>query len=479
MYNIFIMKKLLLYLLFIAVTPFVYSQINNRNVIYPQIWEQYSVENSEEKQQKQKIHREYTIPNNKIKYLSVIMVYENTDTTESECLWELRQGENRVISAGNKNEYYYEKESKNDTLETVYFNHKLPMIQSTIYPLAKKFKDSLTFSIGAGKLRETTKYGGKIYECLFFPTKISMLQRQQIETYLALKYGISLQGEDYISPSGKVLWSYESNKSYSNAIMGIGADSTWGLYQERGNSVETDFMTIEVDSIYKRDSLIAETYLILGQNREDLNISEKSEQIFLQNSVDSFFRINRRWYVQNRGFKGTTSVIIKGDSLPNIDTCYLLIEDGEETERIVYQSIKNKDNYFVFSQIEWESDTIGRILSLAVKRNKLLEEEQIAKKNKTKKNKIKENEEIELNSAESSEDSCNIYPTPTEEMLYVEISDLGLKEIEIYNIEGKKYLSKVYSGQKFSIDVSELVVGNYILKIQTDNKLYVKKFTKK
>lgn len=64
-------------------------------------------------------------------------------------------------------------------------------------------------------------------------------------------------------------------------------------------------------------------------------------------------------------------------------------------------------------------------------------------------------------------------------MLYVEISDLGLKEIEIYNIEGKKYLSKVYSGQKFSIDVSELVVGNYILKIQTDNKLYVKKFTKK
>ena len=160
--------------------------------------------------------------------------------------------------------------------------------------------------------------------------------------------------------------------------------------------------------------------------------------------------------------------------MPNIDTCYLLIEDREETERIVYQSIKNKDNYFVFSQIEWESDTIGRILSLAVKRKKSLEEEEIEEINKTKSNK-----EIELNRAESSEDSCNIYPTPTEEMLYVEVSDLGLKEIEIYNIEGKKYLSKAYSGQKFSIDVSELVVGNYILKIQTDNKLYVKKFTKK
>ena len=68
----------------------------------------------------------------------------------------------------------------------------------------------------------------------------------------------------------------------------------------------------------------------------------------------------------------------------------------------------------------------------------------------------------------------SLYPNPTNDVLNIE-TDLDLKSIEIYNIQGQK----VKSANQKQVNVSDLASGMYMIKIQdTDNAIATKKFVK-
>lgn len=68
-------------------------------------------------------------------------------------------------------------------------------------------------------------------EFLIFDRLLSSTECNKFETYLAIKYGISLD-KSYISPHGNIIWNYAINQNYNNRITGYGREDAIGLYQK-------------------------------------------------------------------------------------------------------------------------------------------------------------------------------------------------------------------------------------------------------
>ncbi len=82
---------------------------------------------------------------------------------------------------------------------------------------------SLMF-LGAKNAEGQIPFKGLISEVLFFDEALSFVDRLKWETYLAIKYGLTLQEKNYLSSSEMVLWNAEDLTDYSNRITGIGKD---------------------------------------------------------------------------------------------------------------------------------------------------------------------------------------------------------------------------------------------------------------
>ncbi|MEQ9405563.1 MAG: T9SS type A sorting domain-containing protein [Cyclobacteriaceae bacterium] len=93
------------------------------------------------------------------------------------------------------------------------------------------------YSVGDNINRDDA-FDGKIAEILSFSSRQSAADRRDIETYLAVKYGITLDisGENY-TVGGSSIYGLTS---YSNDIAGIGNDTGFGLGQTIGTSNNSD-----------------------------------------------------------------------------------------------------------------------------------------------------------------------------------------------------------------------------------------------
>src|SRR5690606_18039208 len=89
----------------------------------------------------------------------------------------------------------------------------------------------------------------KLLEFIYIPDVINSIDREKTQTYLSLKYGISLYNSYYISSVNDTLWNPKENKGFESRVTGIGRDDNYGLYQRKSiNSISKDII-IGVDSI--------------------------------------------------------------------------------------------------------------------------------------------------------------------------------------------------------------------------------------
>lgn len=95
---------------------------------------------------------------------------------------------------------------------------------------------TLKYYIGAG---HSSVLNGDLSEVIVFNRKLDPDERQKVNSYLALKYGITLQS-DYIASDGSSMWTAEKNEGYGYRITGIGRDDAGVLYQKQSKSVDTN-----------------------------------------------------------------------------------------------------------------------------------------------------------------------------------------------------------------------------------------------
>ena len=82
-------------------------------------------------------------------------------------------------------------------------------------------------------ISNTQPWYGNMFEIIIFETDLPAIQRQQVETYLAIKYGKTLP-YDYVSSDGVTI--PYTVAGYGHNIAGIGRDDTSQLYQKQSKS---------------------------------------------------------------------------------------------------------------------------------------------------------------------------------------------------------------------------------------------------
>jgi len=99
---------------------------------------------------------------------------------------------------------------------------------------------------------------------------------QKIQSYLAIKYGITLSSGDYLNSAGGIVWSRNGNNGFNNHIFGLGLDATSALNQIQSRSASSDKITLYKGTLseYNNNLNISpwlmsggdKTFLMLGSN---------------------------------------------------------------------------------------------------------------------------------------------------------------------------------------------------------------------
>ena len=180
-------------------------------------------------------------------------------------------------------------------------------------------------------------WGGTISEVIMYDVAISAADREEVETYLGIKYGITV-GHNYLSNNGATIWDKTANAAYHNDVTAIGRDDIQGLNQKQSKSVNTSALvtvgnnnTIAATNITNLNNFSAnESYMIFGDDRGAATWQATETPTLRQ-------RLSREWKVAEFGTVGSVKLQIPDNSsalaskLPaEVTTVYLLIDaDGD------------------------------------------------------------------------------------------------------------------------------------------------------
>lgn len=202
---------------------------------------------------------------------------------------------------------------------------------------------NLPFYLGTGRSgisgRAFSSLNGRLSEVIAYTSPNSVLNQQKIQSYLGIKYGITLHATgstnasgvsvttrlndiNYIDSAGNVIWNTTSNSGFNYDIAAIGRDDNSQLYQKQSKSVNsTDDITIGLTDIAATNNLNSSTcndrnFLVWGNNNGTLAaqpavIVNMSAGITpaLTTNVD-FISIGRTWKVIEVGNIQSTKVSI-------------------------------------------------------------------------------------------------------------------------------------------------------------------------
>ncbi len=169
-------------------------------------------------------------------------------------------------------------------------------------------------TLRVGRHTSTTNGGlnGDLAEMVVYNANISSTDRAKIESYLAIKYGITLDqttGTNYVSSAGTVIYpALTSHDAYDNDIAGIGRDNASGLNHATSRSQNN----LSIMTVSSPSSLDDGDFLIWGHN---------SPVIWNSNNTPAGYanRLTRVWRAAETNDVGTVSVSFDLSTL-GIDT---------------------------------------------------------------------------------------------------------------------------------------------------------------
>lgn len=148
-------------------------------------------------------------------------------------------------------------------------------------------------------------FDGKIAEVINYDGGLTEIQRHQIESYLAVKYGITLNSgtQDYIASDGtSSIWSTLTAGVYTNNIFGIGRDDGTELWQVQSKSVNNDAI-ITLHALWEGTN-IANSFTDI-QDKEFLTLSHNNGSNTWTNiGLSWYYTLERQWRIQETGDTG-------------------------------------------------------------------------------------------------------------------------------------------------------------------------------
>nr|WP_320022526.1 MBG domain-containing protein [uncultured Draconibacterium sp.] len=191
--------------------------------------------------------------------------------------------------------------------------------------------------IGADIADETGEFWtGNIAEVVVYSANVSASDQQKIDSYLALKYGVTLDqtdATDYLASDGTAIWKAANNTGYTTDIFGIGQDNASSLNQKVSRSVNNangpilatiqNFTASNTDG--SRTELGNGNFMLMGHN----NGTENSFTAGFNSGTNN--RTDRIWKVDETGTVGEVYFAIPyaAVTFPSGGTPSVIISDDE------------------------------------------------------------------------------------------------------------------------------------------------------
>ncbi|MBL4763533.1 MAG: hypothetical protein JKY93_12655, partial [Gammaproteobacteria bacterium] len=169
---------------------------------------------------------------------------------------------------------------------------------------------------------------GQIAEFILYATELATSERRRIESYLAIKYGITLDRSYRDSSDATV---YQLDGTYDSGIFGVAKDTSGALDQRISRSVnDTSGLIISTDSDFTSanashtNSISNNGYLLTGHDGGSTATTQVGDI-----SADYTKRVIREWKVTRTGT--VNSVNMRFGTLPALagNETYVLLEDAD------------------------------------------------------------------------------------------------------------------------------------------------------
>ncbi|MCX6319450.1 MAG: hypothetical protein NTW29_19390 [Bacteroidetes bacterium] len=208
------------------------------------------------------------------------------------------------------------------------------------------------FTASAGSMSMGSAYNGQIGEIVYFDTYINAIQRDQVESYLSVKYGITKNG-NYFNTAGTVIWNAATNAGYHNNITGIGRDDVTGLHQKVSRSVNSStVLTISTSTDFTSANNTAgrtaissnNSYLLIGDDN-----ASASTRINTDLAPGFGSRIAREWHIENFNFNQNINLQFSGLDVGNFTWSLLWDADGNFSSGAVTLGTVNASRFITLS----------------------------------------------------------------------------------------------------------------------------------
>jgi hypothetical protein len=302
------------------------------------------------------------IKNCSINEMSLFLVYKSSNEEEQNLI-QLQKGKNKTFISSkriiNQDEILLNKGDVKKGYILSYLNTDNSIISSKKQNLL--FEDDL-YNDKEGK--------NILAELIYIPRNVNQYERNLIESYLSIKYGISLTGKNYYSSKGEKIWDLKENNSFGNRITGIGRDNYFELNQKQSGNSENDGIYIAFNSLKKSNNenlsdISNNNYVLWGDNGKKNKIEDSKTSVNLN-------MMERIWKVQTTSESNKimpTQIFINKNLMPLENTTkpktnqkVWLVVDSNSSDKIdfsvstFYPATINDDEKVVFDKVEWKAN---------------------------------------------------------------------------------------------------------------------------
>ena len=191
---------------------------------------------------------------------------------------------------------------------------------------------------------------GRVAEVFTFAERLSDADRQKVESYLAIKYGITLGAsteaqKDYINSFNTSVWDISANSGYNYHVAGIGKDSISDLNQKQSKTLNLlNEVCIGLGGVYTTNSANTNEFgkdgdfLVWGNDNGAFTGTNTNMVTIASGITTSLTRIDRKWKIveSNEDVNGDVETVyisipsaaFSGFTKTSIEEYALIVSDG-------------------------------------------------------------------------------------------------------------------------------------------------------
>ncbi|AKK73945.1 hypothetical protein OK18_16225 [Chryseobacterium gallinarum] len=290
--------------------------------------------------------------------VNLFMIYQNKNTNRESALLSTDFSGEKEMYYSTANVFRYNNEQINDIEPgkldstaslSMYSKFDVPS-QKIGYVLGSSGKSNIYIGKDAGT-RNWAAFKGKLPEFFIYRKILTQNERDRVNSYLAIKYGITIPMTEYLSSKSKKVWKKEDYTDYPENIAGIGIDQYSGLYQKQSTSTSENKRLIiaskelAVSNKTNTAQLPDQTFLIWGNSRDGLVLDQEvlGQQL-----------LKRKWKIRLSAEK-------KEEAFPTEVVFYIkdiipVIPEGKKLSLVIDRSGKGE-----FNSTDLETYSVGLI----------------------------------------------------------------------------------------------------------------------